>query len=155
MGDNGSTIITYTSDKPDAIIEAVTNGTDIKPGHVVTNVGESNEEDIDLCGQTETPLGVVLCNPDHNIDDAYSDNTTVQVARCGSGCKVRVWYQANGGDAQKGEIVVLGSEAGKVVVYGYTDGAVNTDTLATKVGRLAEAVTNDATDDQVVEVWLD
>ena len=155
MGDNGSTIITYTSDKPDAIIEAVTNGSDIKPGHVVTNVGESNEEDIDLCAQTETPLGVVLCNPDQDIDTAYDDNTTVQVARCGSVCKVRVWFQANGGDANLGLLVCVGSEAGIVTVWSYTDAAVNTDTLATVVGRLAEAVTNDATDDQVVEIWLD
>lgn len=81
---------------PNYIVEKKTNGTDILPGHVVTNYGEANKDDVDLCDAGEPPLGIAL---EHYFDDgaagtnrdtlsigtAYADDTMVRVALIGSG----------------------------------------------------------------------
>ncbi len=81
---------------PNFIIERQVNGSDIFPGKVVTNYGEANAYDVDLCGAGEPALGIAL---EHHLDDglagiirdtpdidtAYTDNASVRIALCGSG----------------------------------------------------------------------
>ena len=78
----------------------------------------------------------------------------VRVALIGSGCVVRVFYQANLGNAKAGQYVSVSSEDGKVGLFSYVNAAMATDTLGTVIGKLLEDVTNDATNDQVVKVIL-
>lgn len=86
---------------PNYIVERRINGSDIKPGHIVTNYGESVNEDVDLCGAGEPPLGVALehvandglasIRDTPDIDTLYTDNAVVRVALCGSGMTVLCW----------------------------------------------------------------
>lgn len=84
---------------PNYIVERRINGADIKPGHVVTNYGEANKNDIDLCDAGEPPLGIALehyfddglagtVRDTPDIDTVYTDNATVRVALIGSGMSV-------------------------------------------------------------------
>jgi hypothetical protein len=151
----GNHILVYLNKAmPDAIIEKVTNGTDIKPGMIVTAVGETSP-DIDTCAAGEEPLGVVLRNPDHDIDTAYADGITVKVARIGSGCKVRVWIKANSASFVQGQpLAVNQTTATMASLWAYTDNAEATDTLNFKIGLAAETHTQDASDDKIIMVWL-
>lgn len=89
---------------PNYIVEKRVNGSDIKPGKIVTNYGESNKHDVDLCGAGEPPLGIALehyfddglagTNRDPlDIDTVYADNSVVRVGLIGSGMTV-VGYMA-------------------------------------------------------------
>lgn len=84
---------------PNYIVEKRVNGSDIKPGHVVTGYGESNKHDVDLCDAGEPPLGIALehymddgiantIRDTPDIDTAYTDNAMVRVALLGSGMTV-------------------------------------------------------------------
>lgn len=156
MSTAGNDILIKDSGRPDAIVEAQTNGDDIYPGHVVTCAGERSGPsltvpDIDLCANNEAPFGVVLCNPDHDIDTAYADNTIVKVARCGGGCKVRVWAGVNCANTEVGEwVVALNATNGKVRK---NDG--DTDADFTRVGRCAKTFTLNAANHTIMEIWLD
>lgn len=141
---------------PNGEIECTVGDGDELPGLVVTGLAEVHPE-VDLCGETEIPLGVLKERPDLDIDTVISaaeGAKGVRVILCGSGAIVWVFYQANGGNAKAGQLVCLGSEAGKVVLWAYAEDAVNTDTLATVVGRLLQDVTNDAANDQCVKIFL-
>lgn len=87
---------------PALIVERLINGSDIYPGHFVTNVAESTNSDVDLCESGEGPLGVALehylddglagtIRDTPDIDSVYTDNATVRIALCGSGMVCLVW----------------------------------------------------------------
>ena len=77
-----------------------TNGTDIKPGMVVTSTGETILlKDIDIPGAVdEVVAGIVGLLPNHDIDTAYADNTAVPVYTKGSGAVCWGWNTAGDGD---------------------------------------------------------
>lgn len=75
----------------DPVIKEMTadSGADIKPGYVVE---ETAENDAGACaaGTSGTkPCGVALEKFDSDIDTAFSEDDTIMVALCGSGCIVR------------------------------------------------------------------
>jgi hypothetical protein len=158
----GTDILLVDSGIPGAIIEAMTNDNDIKPGDIVTAAGERGGPsawipDIDLCGNGETPLGVVLRNPDQDLNTAYADNTIVKVARCGGHCKVQLKIIINGPNTEINEFVTGGKTAAPGIgrLLAYTDGAIATDTKAVIVGRCAKTFTLNNANHTVGEVWLD
>jgi len=70
-------------------------GTTIKAGFVVSAVGQTFgtdgvQRDVALCtvATTHVPYGVVLQEPDVDIDTAHTDNDAARVARIGSGAVV-------------------------------------------------------------------
>ena len=71
------------------------NGSTIKAGFVVTAVGETfgtdgATRDVALCtvATTHVPYGVVLQEPDVDMDTAHTDGDAARVARIGSGSVV-------------------------------------------------------------------
>ena len=79
---------------------ARTNGTDIKPGMIVTKTGETiTTPDIDIPGAAdEISYGIVGLLEDHDIDTAYGDNVFVPLHSKGSGAVVWMWCTAGDGD---------------------------------------------------------
>jgi len=91
---------------PNFIIERQVNGSDIYPGCVVTNKGETNAYDIDICSAGEPPLGIAL---EHFLDDGlagtvrdtpdidavYTDDASVRIALIGSGMVCMCFLAAN------------------------------------------------------------
>lgn len=85
LGDGGKIIVTNEALAREAgaiRTDFVANGTDIKPGYVVTQTGET-APDVDLQGNGEVALGIVLEDPtgqhSDDIDDAWDDNYTIRV----------------------------------------------------------------------------
>jgi len=123
---------------PNYIVERRINGTDIYPGHVVTNYGESNQNDVDLCAAGEPPLGIALehfnddgltTNRDPlSIDTVYGDNSSVRVALIGSGMTC---------------LAFLGGQTTTTAVYGGTNlyvkssGELQLPTFTTTTAQLA------------------
>jgi hypothetical protein len=69
----GINSVVWTSVPRPKIREFRADGSDIKPGLIVT-VENETDPDIDLCANGETPLGIVLERYDVDIDTAYDDN---------------------------------------------------------------------------------
>lgn len=67
-----NSVIWANGDKA-TVVMLKANGTDIKPGYLVTTYGETNP-DIDLCDADERAIGVVLERSDVDIDTAYDDD---------------------------------------------------------------------------------
>lgn len=110
------------------IVEMRANGSDIKPGHAVTGVGETYP-DIDLVAAGEGTLGVALehlgddgldtYDPQKNIDEAYTDNALVRVCLLGSGVVVWMFWLGQTGPiaAEPGLRVVGDAGAIKAPVF--------------------------------------
>ena len=90
-----------------------TNGTDIKPGMIVTKTGETiTTPDIDIPGAVdEVSVGIVGLLPNHDIDTAYGDNVFVPVHSKGSGDIVWMWMTAGESDQVQGA-PIMHSHAG-------------------------------------------
>ena len=155
------------------VITVRTNGSDIKPGHIVTKTGETiNTPDVDLVGATDDiTLGVVLNEPNQDIDTAYGDNESINVAVIGSGCVCWVWAQANCGDLRVGQpVYTTGSSNDGFVVPWTLTSAPASDTYTTAamqteldkvdlsqlqyVGRVWQDASNDASNDRPILVKL-
>lgn len=153
---------------PNDLVEARTNGTDIKIGHIVTHTGETLP-DVDLAITTDgRPLGVVVgpvnlktvldSDPDWNPDTALPDNTKIWVAKLGCGAIGPVHLEATAGPLAvvKGTtMLAVGTEAGKVRNFAYTDATAATDSLIEVVGTAHESSAGSATDDLVILMRLD
>lgn len=93
------------------ILEGRTNGSDIKPGHLVTYEGETYP-DVDLCASGETPAGFAWKHtneedvPDNfDADVAFADNTYIKIISIESeGCELaaRMSPKATNGNAIAG-----------------------------------------------------
>ena len=127
------------------------NSTDIKPGYVVTHLGETADTNyIDLATGGEEPLGIVLdyvrnanaSNAPRNLDAASIADEAMWVQQLGSGTEyVYAFMIAGAATSKKGQKVVPAAEEGKVT-SGTTAGMI--------VGELAEDYTQDNTDDTLV-----
>lgn len=93
------------------------NGTDLKPGYLVTEVGETFP-DLDLVANGEAPYGLLLEDPtgEHSddIDDAWDDNYAVRVLKFPSPIEAWVMNHDNAGAAwvRGTPTTVSGEEAG-------------------------------------------
>jgi hypothetical protein len=131
---------------PGDIVIRRTNGTDMKPGLLVSEEGETFP-DVDLNATADTAtlgvaLGEVFPANTYDIDDAFADNTWIYVLRKGgSRCVVSMLYEATSGGAvagMAGDPVGQGAEdAGYIVALA--------DVNAKVVGYLIRAVTGHAT----------
>lgn len=98
-GTRGISTIVIKGYNPTYVVERRVNGEDIYPGKIVTNYGESNKHDVDLCDAGEPPLGIALEHTNNDglastnretlsIDTVYADNSVVRVGLIGSGMTV-------------------------------------------------------------------
>jgi hypothetical protein len=142
------------------------NGSTAKVGHVVTSTGET-QPDVALAITTdEKALGVIVypteiedvlqSDPDWNIDTAIPDNKDIDIAKLGSGAIVACFLEAAAGPipVERGDKIAIGTEAGKVRKFAYTDAASETDTLEEVIGYAHEASDGHATDDLIILVEL-
>jgi len=142
------------SGKP-KIREFRANGTDIKPGLLVTTSSETYP-DIDLCAAGEVAIGVVLERFDKDIDTAYDDDdehVPVALISENPGLGVYIFKTANAG-ATEFHTTFVSDDNGMVKPFSYTDGAVATDTMITKVGKGGEYLANDASNAKLTKVIL-
>ena len=134
----------------------ITNGTDIKPGLALAVDGETVASwDIDPAVATDILIAGTALRAkieDQSLDVALGDGENVLVQITGFGNIMQMIYQAAGGDGRFNQPLIVGSEAGKLAPYAYTDGATLTDTLLGVKFWLYQDVTNDASNDQIVKV---
>ena len=131
------------------------NGTDIKPGLIVTTSSETFP-DIDLVAAGEVPIGVVLERYDVDIDTAYDDDdehVPVALISENPGLGVYVFKTANAGDTDFHTVFVT-DDNGMIKPFSYTDGAVATDTMITKIGKGAEHLADDASNAKLTKIFL-
>jgi hypothetical protein len=128
----------------------VANGSDIKPGYVVTQTGET-APDVDLQGNGEVALGIALEDPtgEHSddVDDAWDDNYEIRVLLI----PVPAIAWVAGDDAAAAAYVW-----GAPHTAGATAGTVNdavVDFEADYVGKAAQSGTS-ATDLFALKLWL-
>jgi len=151
---------------PNKQFNATINGATATIGHVVTRVGET-EPDVALAITTDgRPAGVIIepsrlsevlaVDPDWNIDTVLPDNTRLLCTELGSDEIVPLFLEAKAGPVPvvKGDLIALGTEAGKVRKLVYADATAATDSLIEVVGTAAEADAGSVTDDHVLLVRL-
>ena len=157
------TVVEWGPGGPTDIKVVKANGTDLLNAMTVTRVGETaGTEDVDLAGATEYPAGIIIgtvtiklsTGIPRALDTANEDNESLVMAPRNSGHTVIGKYQATGATMKAGTKLVPGSEAGKLAPFSYTDTAEATDTMKLVAGELAEDVTQDNTNDQLVKVRL-
>lgn len=157
------TVVGWGPGGPTDVKVVKANGTDLLNSKTVTRVGETaGTEDVDLCGATEYPAGIIIGSVmiklstgiPRNLDTANEDNESLVMAERNSGHIVIGDYQAGGATIKKGTKLVPGSEAGKLAPFAYTDTAEATDTMKLVVGEAAEDITTDGSNDQKIAVRL-
>lgn len=126
-----------------------TNGTDIKPGMVVTSTGETILlKDIDIPGAAdEICAGIVGLLPNHDMDTAYADGVAVPVYTPGSGAVCWGWNTANDGDKVAGA-PLMHSHAG---ANGFT---LKGELVNEYLGQAYRDTVVDATDDTPIQILL-
>jgi hypothetical protein len=103
------------------------NGTDLKPGYVVTCIGETADtKDIDQCAAGEFPLGVVTeyvvnsyAGAPRSLDAANQDNEEVKVKEFHDGgrCVAYMRMLATSATSKRGTPLIVSSTAGMVTPY--------------------------------------
>lgn len=148
-----------------AIVKVV--GATTKMGMVVTHNGETFPfvapaitTDISWVGVALEPqnlLSVLNVDPDWDLDDVLPINQQLVIAKRGSGLVVALFLEAIAGPiaVAKGDLVAIGTEAGKVRKWTYTDAAAATDSFLEVVGTVMEANAGSAADDKAIFVRLD
>ncbi len=141
------------------------NGVDLLPGFVVTDFGETAATNkVDLAGATERPTGIVL-KPIVNLNDvgvprnldapSVADESLLVQKITGLNNTVYGIYQANGATIKKGTPLIVGSEAGKLAPWVYSEaGAASVATGVYIVGEAGQDITQDGSNDQIIEVVM-
>ncbi len=122
------------------VVERKVNGSDEKPGHIVTGVAETFP-DIDLCAAGEGPLGILLehyrddglagtVRDTPDIDTVFTDNAVARVALIGSGMTCLTWL---GGEGATSTAAVY---PGTKLVVGQVAGSVSHPTFSTTTAEL-------------------
>ena len=142
-------------------------GTTTKVGMFVTHTGETEPDaapaittdgrPIAYVAKPATLQNVLLSDPDWNIDAVLPDNEYFEGWRLGCGKVVPVHLEATAGPVAvvKGDLLAVGTEAGKVRKFVYADATAATDSLLEVVGTVHEADAGHATDDHVILMVLD
>lgn len=143
---------------PDDILVRRTNGSDLFPGCLCSENGETFP-DIDLLANAELSiLGVVLGEvrpaDDYDIDDTISDNVFVYVlVPTGGRVIIAVLYETAAVNVLKGDHVGVSTvDAGFWGKVTYTDAAAATDTMMGSMGRSISAITGHASNQKVLLV---
>jgi hypothetical protein len=90
-------------------IQTFNNSTDaVKPGHIVTTVGETQKNVCWADAANDLSTGVVGCAPGHDIDTAYSVGDMVPVYMTGSGAVV--WVRAKTSIGALGAGYLIGND---------------------------------------------
>lgn len=138
-----------------------------KVGQFVTHVDETLPDVAPAITTDGRPVGylarpadmgaVLNADPDWYIDTALPDNTDLELYKLGSGKIVPCFLEAAAGPIAvvKGDLIAVGTEAGKVRKFAYTDATAATDSLLEVVGHAAESSAGHATDDLILLVRLD
>lgn len=141
------------------------NSTDLLNGLVVTDFGETAATNkVDLCGATERPTGITL-KPAINLNDSgvprdMDDNSVADESlwiqkKSGLNNTVYGVYQTGGATIKKGTPLIVGSEAGKLAPWVYSEaGAASVATGVYIVGEAGQDITTDGSNDQKIEVVI-
>ena len=142
----------------DDIVIRRTNGSDMFPGCLVSESGETHP-DIDLLANAELEilgcvLGEVRPADDYDIDATIADNVFVYVLLPTKKTIIAVLYETAAVNVLKGATVGVSTvDAGFWGVLTYADAAAATDTLEGAMGRAASAVTGHASNQKVMLVY--
>jgi hypothetical protein len=101
-------------------------------------------------------LGPVRPADTYDLDDTITDGVTVNVLRPTGGrtiVSVILDSTASAVDLEEGDWVRIGSTAGHVEKWVYTDTADSTDSFSIVLGKAAETIANHSTDDRVFAMW--
>ena len=69
----------------------------VVPGHIVTQIGGAQKTCAWPDGAGDVSLGIVGCNPGHDVETAYTAGDTFPVYIVGGAATVWVRYRTNGG----------------------------------------------------------
>ena len=145
------------------ILTLSVGGNTAKAGHVVTINGETYPN-CDLAITTDTEAYGIILEPvypdnisNYDLDTAITDGELVRVLKVypgGSsrGIQVAVFLEAKAGPVAlvPGDQVAIGTEAGKVRKFLYTNATEATDTQTEVIGKAAQAHAGDATNDKIL-----
>jgi len=112
------------------------------PGHVA--IRDDADEVKIATASAANPLGIVGCESYRDLNTAYTAGQMVPIYPCGSGVIIYVLHDDDTGATTliRGQLFqVDDANAGCVMLWGYGDGAVATDTISGVVGRLTQDVT--------------
>jgi hypothetical protein len=108
--------------------------------------------EVDLCGETETPLCILDRVPDLDIDaviTATRGADGVPAALIGAAAQTKAFLLANCGSLTSGQWLIPSATAGLCKGFAYTDGAEKTDAPSFLAGRILHNHTNDASNRKV------
>ena len=87
-------------------IQTFNNSTDaVKPGHIVTTLGEAQKAVAWPDAANDESIGVVGCAPGHDVNTAYSVGDMMPVYMTGSGAVVWVRGKTSLGSANAGALI--------------------------------------------------
>ena len=148
MADYGGRVLIEAPKNAWGIQTFTIKGADIYPGIPVTQTGETGSEIVSCATANDVFCGVVLCNPDHDPDTAYTAGDRVEVALNGSGAVVWTFVKAAVAALVVGHI--LHADAATPTVYCI----IGEGGLFETVGRVIEASPTDGANDRPVKVVL-
>jgi hypothetical protein len=130
-------------------------------GDIMSGEGETQGL-VDIAAEGDLGfIGILLgpVNPadNYDLDDAIDDGTTVNILRpTGGRTIVSVILDSTAtttSDLEEGDWVRIGSTAGHVEKWVYTDAADSTDSFSIVLGKAAEVIGNHTADDRVFAMW--
>lgn len=144
------------------ILTLSVGGNTAKAGHFVTINGETYPN-CDLAVTTDRQVYGIILEPvfpdnitSYTLDTAITDGQLVRVLKVGFGRKLGVqvacFLEATAGPLAvvPGDLISLGTEAGKARLHVYTDATAATDSLEEVIGVAAEADAGSAADDHIL-----
>ena len=107
-----------------AFVQTMNNSTDaVKPGHIVTQVGETAANDVAFPdGADDTPVGVVGCIPGGDLNTAYSTGDMMPVYAAGTGAVVWVRLKTSAGAMVAGDFLSADSGTANGLAVAGTEG---------------------------------
>ena len=78
----------------------------VKPGHIVSGTGAGQGACDWADAANDVPIGIVLCLPGQDVDQAYTAGVSFPVAVCSSGALVWSRFKTSGGALAAGSLVM-------------------------------------------------
>lgn len=130
-------------------------------GDIMSGEGESQGL-VDVAAEADLGFIGILLGPvspadGYDLDDVITDGYTVNILRpTGGRTIVSVILDSTAttsADLEEGDWVRIGSTAGHVEKWVYTDTADSTDSFSIVLGKAAEVIGNHTSDDRVFAMW--
>ena len=130
-------------------------------GDIMSGEGETQGY-VDIAAESDLGfigilLGPVAPGDNYDLDDTIADGTTVNILRpTGGRTIVSVILDSTAttsADLEEGDWIRIGSTAGHVEKWVYTDAADSTDTFSIVLGKSAEVIAAHTSDDRVIGMW--